>query len=168
MFGSSLPPVICWRAHVLFTLFVFVLCIVVSNSGCVVFLFYLSSIRRYVVSFSGLSIFLSPLPFTFTIRYIWIEMNYLSICSTRLVYIWKCNNFGLMFNTIKIVFPFRLGMTCMYLFHTLAMILYYIVLPTSKPLTSENIIICPFNSPDVANTLLVFTTWRNWQNHFPM
>ena len=24
MFGSSLPPVVCWRAHVLFTLFVFV------------------------------------------------------------------------------------------------------------------------------------------------
>ena len=39
MFGSSLPPVVCRRSHVLFTLFVFVYVIVVSNTFCVVFLF---------------------------------------------------------------------------------------------------------------------------------
>jgi len=39
MFGSSLPPVVCRRAHVLFTLFVFV-CAVMVNTYCVVFLFY--------------------------------------------------------------------------------------------------------------------------------
>ena len=43
MFGSSLPPVVCKRTHVLFTLFVFVFCIVVSSIYCVVFLFCLSS-----------------------------------------------------------------------------------------------------------------------------
>ena len=35
MFGSSLPPVVCRMAHVLFTLFVFV----VSNTYCFVFVF---------------------------------------------------------------------------------------------------------------------------------
>ena len=39
MSGSSLPPVICRRAHVLFMLFVFVLLIAVTNTYCVVFLF---------------------------------------------------------------------------------------------------------------------------------
>ena len=65
MFSSSLPPVVCMKAHVLFTLFVFVqfvftssclyegsrliyvicvcLRIVVSNTYCVVFLFCFSS-----------------------------------------------------------------------------------------------------------------------------
>ena len=42
LFGSSLPPPVCRRIHVLFTLFV-CLCIVVSNTYCVVFLFCLSS-----------------------------------------------------------------------------------------------------------------------------
>ena len=32
MFGTSLPPVVCRRAHVLFTLFVFACLIVVSNT----------------------------------------------------------------------------------------------------------------------------------------
>ena len=35
MFDSSLPPVVCRRAHVLFKLSVFV-CVVVSNTYCVV------------------------------------------------------------------------------------------------------------------------------------
>jgi hypothetical protein len=40
MFGSSLPPVVCRRVHVLFVLFMFVcLCIVVSNTHCVLFCF---------------------------------------------------------------------------------------------------------------------------------
>jgi hypothetical protein len=56
MFGSSLPPVVCRRTHVFFTLFVFacvmwcpthiVLCFVLFSSSCV----------HYVVSFSGLTI----------------------------------------------------------------------------------------------------------------
>jgi hypothetical protein len=43
MFGSSVPPVVCSRGHVLFTLFVFVFYIVVPNTYSVVFLFCLSS-----------------------------------------------------------------------------------------------------------------------------
>jgi hypothetical protein len=39
----SLPPVVCRRVHVLFTLFVGFLRIVVSNTCCVVFLFCFSS-----------------------------------------------------------------------------------------------------------------------------
>ena len=57
MFGSSLPAVVCRKANALFTLFVFVLHIVVSNTYCVVFLLCLStSCIRCVASFSGLSI----------------------------------------------------------------------------------------------------------------
>ena len=87
LFGSSLPPVVCTRTHVLFTLFVFVrflftssclqyedsclinvicecLCIVVSTTYCVVILFCLSSsCVPYVASFSGLSIFDCPFVF---------------------------------------------------------------------------------------------------------
>ena len=37
MFGSSLSLIVCRKAHVLFTLFVYVLCRVVSNTYCVVF-----------------------------------------------------------------------------------------------------------------------------------
>jgi predicted membrane protein len=41
MFGSSLPPVVCTSAHVLFTLFVcFFFRIVVSNRYCVVWFFF--------------------------------------------------------------------------------------------------------------------------------
>jgi uncharacterized membrane protein YesL len=60
MFSSSLLPVVCRRAHVLFTLFV---CwrIVVSNTYCEVFvLFVSSSCVPYVTGFSGLSIFDCP------------------------------------------------------------------------------------------------------------
>jgi hypothetical protein len=63
MFGSSLPPVVCRRAYVLFTLFVFacvkkcptyiVLCF------CCVCLRLVSCVRN-VVSFSGFSIFDFP------------------------------------------------------------------------------------------------------------
>jgi hypothetical protein len=60
MFDSSLPPVVCRRVHVLFTLIVFV-CAVVSNTYCVVFLFCFSlSCVPYVASFSRLSIFDCP------------------------------------------------------------------------------------------------------------
>jgi hypothetical protein len=53
---SNLPPVVCRRAHVLHTLFVFVCSrIAVSNTYCVVFLFCLSSsCVPYVASFSVL------------------------------------------------------------------------------------------------------------------
>jgi sterol desaturase/sphingolipid hydroxylase (fatty acid hydroxylase superfamily) len=43
-FGSSRPSVVCRRAHVLFTLSVFVLWIVVSNTYCVLFLFVLCNL----------------------------------------------------------------------------------------------------------------------------
>ena len=43
-FGSSRPSVVCRRAHVLFTLSVFVLWIVVSNKYCVLFLFVLCNL----------------------------------------------------------------------------------------------------------------------------
>ena len=51
---SNLPPVVCRRAHVLHTLFVFVCVrIVVSNTYCVAFLFCLSSFCvPYIFSFS--------------------------------------------------------------------------------------------------------------------
>ena len=59
MFGLSLPPEFCRRAHVFFTLFVFV-----YLKWCpthVVFLFCLSLFcEPYVASFSGLSIFYCP------------------------------------------------------------------------------------------------------------
>jgi len=54
MFGSSLPTVVCMRAHVLFTLFVFV-CIKWHPTHIV--LCFSSSIVPYVASFSGLLIF---------------------------------------------------------------------------------------------------------------
>ena len=58
MFGSSLPPVVCKRAHCLtYLLFVFVCAIVVSNTYGIVFLFYFSSsCVPYVASFYGLYI----------------------------------------------------------------------------------------------------------------
>jgi hypothetical protein len=56
----SLPPAVCRRAHVLFTLFVFV-CVLMSTTYCVVFLFcFSSSCVPYVASFSGLPIFDCP------------------------------------------------------------------------------------------------------------
>jgi hypothetical protein len=60
MFGLSLPPVVCRRVDVLFTLFVFTW-VVVSNTYCVVFLscFSLPCVH-YGASFSGFTIFDSP------------------------------------------------------------------------------------------------------------
>ena len=60
MFGSSLPPAVCRRVDVLFTLFVLA-CVVVSNTYCVVFLFSLSlPYVHYGANFSGFSIFDNP------------------------------------------------------------------------------------------------------------
>ena len=60
MLGSSLPLVVCRRSHVLFTLFVFVYVIVVSNAYCVVFLLCLFwSCVPYVACFSVLSILIA-------------------------------------------------------------------------------------------------------------
>jgi len=58
MFGSSIPPVVCMRVHVLITLFVFV-CVHsgVQHMLCCVFVCFTSSCVPYVASFSGLSIF---------------------------------------------------------------------------------------------------------------
>ena len=58
MFCSSLPPVVCRRAHVLFTLFV--------NSGdkhilCCVLISWSSSCVPYIASFSGFSILDGPI-----------------------------------------------------------------------------------------------------------
>ena len=55
MFGSSLPPVVCRRAHVLFTLFVFVLHSSVQHILCCVYVLFLFVLGHYVASFSGLS-----------------------------------------------------------------------------------------------------------------
>ena len=56
MVGLSLPPVVCRRDHVLFTLFV-CLRIVVSQTYRIVFLLcFSSSCVPYVASFSGLFI----------------------------------------------------------------------------------------------------------------
>jgi hypothetical protein len=61
MFESFLPPVVCRRACVLFTLFVFVYVKWCPTHKCVVFLFYFSSsFVSYVASFCGLSIFNCP------------------------------------------------------------------------------------------------------------
>ena len=61
LFGSSLPPVVCRRAHVLFMLFVFVCIQWCPTHNVLYFLFCLSlSCVPYVVSFSGFSILDSP------------------------------------------------------------------------------------------------------------
>ena len=76
MFGSSLPPVFCRRAHVLFTLFVFVCSIMVPNSYCVVILFcFSSSCVIYVASFSGVSIFILPLLYSLTFYLILLSLS---------------------------------------------------------------------------------------------
>jgi len=65
MFGSSLPPVVCWGGWVSCLIYVICvcLCIVVSNTCCVVFLsFFLSSSCAAI--FSGLSIFDDPSVFS--------------------------------------------------------------------------------------------------------
>jgi hypothetical protein len=61
MFSLSLPPVVCRRAHILFTLFVFV-CIVVSNTYCVVFFCFVCLVLSVhnTASFSELSILNCP------------------------------------------------------------------------------------------------------------
>ena len=62
LFGSSLPPVVCRSAHVLFTLFVFV-CVQLcpTHVYCVVLLFcFSSSCASYVASISGLYIIDCP------------------------------------------------------------------------------------------------------------
>jgi len=60
MFGSSFPPVVCKRAHVLILryLCLFVYSGVKQMLCCVVFCFVF---LRHVVSFSGMSIFVLPI-----------------------------------------------------------------------------------------------------------
>jgi len=48
---------VCWRAHALIYIICVCLRTLISNTCCVVFLFWLSSYCVYVASFSGLSIF---------------------------------------------------------------------------------------------------------------
>ena len=72
MFGSSLPPVVCRRADVLFTLFVFV-CVswcLTHIELCLFFMFvFVLSCVPYVASFSGLSVFDCPLRYSLTFIY---------------------------------------------------------------------------------------------------
>ena len=61
MFVSSLPPVVCRRAHALFTLYVFVAYSGVQHILCCVFLVcFFSSGVSYFASFSILSIVITP------------------------------------------------------------------------------------------------------------
>jgi len=60
IFGSSLPPVVCWRAQILYLLY---LCLFVYSGVqqyCVIFL----HLVPYVASFPGLSVFDLPLRYT--------------------------------------------------------------------------------------------------------
>ena len=81
MIDSSLPQVVCRRAHVFF-LFFCIICvclrILVSNTYCVVFLLCFSSFCvPNVVSFSGLSfLFLLQYFLTFIWIYIFVQYNY--------------------------------------------------------------------------------------------
>ena len=70
MFGSSLPPVVSRRARV-YLRYMCLLCIVMSNTYCVVFFLCLSSFcAPYFAGFSGLSIFDS----TFGIICVWLSV----------------------------------------------------------------------------------------------
>jgi len=83
MFGSSFPPVDCRRAHVLFTLFVFVWHIVVFNTYCIVLcvLFCFSSTCvPCVASLSGL--FFIDCPFSiFQLLFISIAYDNPYVCA---------------------------------------------------------------------------------------
>ena len=59
MFGSSVPPIVCRRAHVLFTLFMFV-CVWWRPTHIVLCFCFVFLRLVYVVSFSGLSFFIAP------------------------------------------------------------------------------------------------------------
>ena len=85
MFGSSLPPVVCKRAHCLtYLLFVFVCAIVVSNTYGIVFLFYFSSsCVPYVASFYGLYILI--ITSVFSNVYI-VHFDYHFGCSLTFIY----------------------------------------------------------------------------------
>ena len=57
-FGSSLPPVVCWREHVLFALFVFA-----CAQWCITYILlcFSSNCVHFVASFSRLSLRYSPM-----------------------------------------------------------------------------------------------------------
>jgi hypothetical protein len=59
MFGSSLPPVVCRRAHVLLTLFVFG-SVTYSDAKHILRCVFVLFVFVYAASFSDLSIFISP------------------------------------------------------------------------------------------------------------
>ena len=54
MFGSSFPPVVCRRVHVLFTLFVFVCAWWFQHILCCAFVLFFSCVH-FITSFSRLS-----------------------------------------------------------------------------------------------------------------
>jgi hypothetical protein len=85
MFGSSLPPVACRRAHVLFTLFVFV-CIYWCPTHIVLcFCFVFLRLVAYVASFYGLSILVDPSVFS-NVYYLFVGKWYSK--SSKVTYAW--------------------------------------------------------------------------------
>jgi hypothetical protein len=66
MFGSSLPPDVCGREHVVFTLFVFDCYSGVQRILCCVLFYFSSSCVPYVASFPGLSCFWLPVRYSLT------------------------------------------------------------------------------------------------------
>jgi hypothetical protein len=57
LFGSSLPPVVCTSAHVLFTLFVFVWFVFTSSClyecSCLIYVICVCLVRLYLLLFVG-------------------------------------------------------------------------------------------------------------------
>ena len=70
IFGSSLPPVVCRRAHVIFTLFVCVR-IVVSNTYCIVCVVF----SFFVVCCQFFWIFHLLLPLWYSLTFIWWQSD---------------------------------------------------------------------------------------------
>jgi hypothetical protein len=134
MFGSSLPPVVCMRVDILFTLFVFA-CVVVSNTYCVVFLFCFSlPCVHYGASFSGLSIFDSPNIF------IWYSPTFIYIVLTFFSALQKHE----IFNTINTVVSNHFHSVKFYYFRPLDHMISYWT-SVSMYTTKTSIDLCRFN-----------------------
>ena len=96
MLGSSLPPVVYRRAHVLFTLFVFVCAYWCPTH--IVFLFWFSpSSVSYVVDFSRMSSFDCPVDILWrlciNIKYVCTVEAYLPICFDSAYVLYLSYNF---------------------------------------------------------------------------
>jgi len=73
MFGSYLPPVICRKAHLLFTFFCVCLRIVVSNAYYVVFLFWFSSCFQFLWIVHFLLLLRYSLTFIYILKRVYIN-----------------------------------------------------------------------------------------------